>query len=95
LEYEAYASMAEAMLRELSEEAVEKFGCLAVRVHHALGEVPPGEVSVFVQVVCGHRDMAFAACRFLIDELKAKAPIWKREQWDDGSTWSAGQVVAT
>jgi molybdopterin synthase catalytic subunit len=72
---------------------VEKFGCLAVRMHHALGEVPPGEASVLVQVVCGHRDMAFAACRFLIDELKAKAPIWKREQWTDGSTWSAGQVV--
>ena len=93
LDYEAYASMAETVLRELADEAVESFGCLAVRIHHALGEVPPGEASVLVQVVCGHRDKAFAACRFLIDELKAKAPIWKREQWADGSTWSAGQVV--
>jgi len=95
LDYEAYASMAETVLRDLAKQAVESFGCMAVRVHHALGEVPPGEVSVMVQVVCGHRDKAFAACRFLIDELKAKAPIWKREQWADESTWSAGQVVKT
>lgn len=93
LDYEAYESMATATLRALAESAAGRFDCLAIRVHHALGEVPPGEVSVLVQVVCAHRDEAFKACRFLIDELKANVPIWKREQWELGSSWAAGQVV--
>lgn len=92
--YESYEPMALLMLRELAERAVERFDCLAVRVHHAVGEVPPGDASVVVQVVCGHRDAAFRACRFLIDELKQSAPIWKREQWQDGTTWAEGQAAA-
>jgi len=93
LSYEAYHSMAITVLQELSQRAVEQFGCLAVRIHHAIGVVPPGEASVLVQVVCGHRAAAFDACRFLIDRLKAEAPIWKREEWADGSTWSHGEPV--
>jgi molybdopterin synthase catalytic subunit len=94
LEYEAYAAMAERVLREIAREALERFRCRAVRVHHAIGDVPPGEASVLVQVVTAHRSEAFDACRFLIDELKKRAPIWKREQWADGTTWSTGQPVA-
>ncbi len=48
---------------------------------------------MLVQVVCGHRDDAFGACRFLIDELKRAAPIWKREEWADGTTWSKGHTA--
>ena len=48
---------------------------------------------MLVQVVCAHRDDAFAACRYLIDTLKAEAPIWKREVWADGTTWSEGHAV--
>lgn len=88
LRYEAYREMAESVLRDLASDAAGRFGCLAVRVHHAVGDVSVGEASVLVQVVCGHRDKAFEACRFLIDRLKSDAPIWKREQWTRGETWS-------
>jgi molybdopterin synthase catalytic subunit len=93
LSYDAYPAMAEDVLRQLSHAAVAQFQCLAVRVHHALGEVPVGEASVLVQVATAHRAAAFEACRFLIDELKTKVPIWKREIWSDGHTWSEGHVV--
>ena len=49
-----------------------------------------GDASVLVQVACGHRAESFEACRFLIDALKAQVPIWKREEWADGTTWSEG-----
>lgn len=94
LVYEAYQPLAVQVLRAMADEAVTRWGCLAVRIHHTVGEVPLGEASVLVQVACPHRDHAFAACRFLIDELKSRAPIWKREQWQDGSTWSRGSPVA-
>lgn len=91
--YEAYAPMAESIMLGLARGATSRFGCLAIRLHHALGAVPIGEASVLVQVVAGHRDAAFDGCRFLIDRVKAEAPIWKREQWADGATWSRGTVV--
>ena len=94
LSYEAYRPLAERTLRELAEEAQERFGCLTVIVHHAVGDVPVGEASVLVQVVCPHRDEAFEACRFLIDRLKATAPIWKRQEWSDGTTWARGVPVS-
>jgi len=94
LSYEAYVPMAEGLLRELAQQAIDRFDCLAVRIHHSVCEVPVGEASVLVQVACGHRAAAFEACRFLIDQLKSEAPIWKREMWADGSTWSAGTPVA-
>ena len=82
-------------LRDLAQQAVNDFDCLSVRIHHSTGIVPPGQASVIVQVVCAHRDAAFDACRFLIDRLKAQAPIWKREEWADGATWSHGEPVTT
>ena len=94
LSYEAYRPLAERVLTDLAGHAAERFDCRAVRLHHAVGDVPLGAASVLVQVVCGHRDGAFAACRFLIDELKKQAPIWKREHWADGTTWSTGNPVA-
>ena len=94
LRYDAYRPMARRVLGDLAQRAAQRFGCLAVRLHHALGDVPPGEASVLVQVVCGHRAEALDACRFLIDAIKAEAPIWKREHWADGATWSEGSPVA-
>lgn len=93
LSYEAYRPMAEQLLNQLARQAVNEFECLAVRIVHALGEVPVGSASVMVQVACGHRGEAFKACRFLIDRLKNEAPIWKREVWQDGATWPEGNVV--
>ena len=93
LSYEAYAPMAEQVLHDLACQAREQFGCLFIRIHHAACEVPTGEASVLVQTACAHRAAAFDACRFLIDRLKSQAPIWKREVWQDGVTWSAGVPV--
>ena len=94
LQYEAHVPLAENQLRKLAQDAIDRFGCVAVRIHHAIGEVPLGQASVLVQVVCPHRHSAFDACRFLIDQLKATTPIWKREIWADGETWSGGSPVA-
>jgi molybdopterin synthase catalytic subunit len=93
LSYEAYEPMARDVLEALARDAAARHGCRAVRIHHALGEVRPGEASVLVQVFAAHRAEAFAACRELIDRLKSEAPIWKREEWADGSTWSEGTPV--
>ena len=93
LVYSAYGPLAERTLRDLAQCAAQRYGCHLVRVHHALGEVPVGESSVLVQVVGAHRDKAFEACRFIIDRLKATAPIWKKEQWALGTTWSRGNPV--
>ncbi len=91
--YEAYEPMARAMLIDLAREAAAAFECRFVRVHHALGDVNLGEASVLVQIACGHRAAAFDACRYAIDNLKRHAPIWKREIWEDGESWSEGNPV--
>lgn len=93
LSYEAYKPLARAAMRQLADEATARYDCLAVRLHHALGDVPVGEASVLVQVVCGHRGEAFDACRLLIDALKERVPIWKQEVWEDGTTWAKGTTV--
>ncbi len=90
LRYQAYGPLARQTLLDLAGVACRRHGCSAVRIHHAVGEVPPGEASVLVQVLCSHRAEAFEACRFLIDSLKRSAPIWKQEHWEDGTTWSEG-----
>ena len=94
LRYHAYRPLATSELRTLALHAAERFGCSCVRIHHALGEVLPGGASVLVQVATGHRGAAFEAGRFVMEELKRKAPIWKQEFWADGTTWSEGATVA-
>lgn len=93
LSYEVHRSLAERTLRELAEAAVARWGCRSVCIHHAVGEVPVGSASVMIRICCAHRAEAFEACRFLIDELKRTAPIWKREEWESGATWVNGQPV--
>lgn len=92
--YEAYRPMAERVLRDLSAQAAATFSCEFIAIEHALGDVAVGEASVLVRVAAPHRAAAFDACRFLIDRLKTEAPIWKRECWEDGATWSPGAPVA-
>jgi molybdopterin synthase catalytic subunit len=84
LEYEAYAEMAEATLADIVREAAGAWPVLHAGVEHRVGTLKPGEVSVCVTVSAPHRDAAFAACRYIIDTLKHRAPIWKRETLRSG-----------
>ncbi len=86
LEYEAYPTMAESKLAELEAEARLRWPIDQVGIIHRLGQLGLGEISVAVAVSCPHRKQAFEAGQFLIDQLKVSVPIWKQEQWDDGST---------
>lgn len=88
LEYEAYEAMAEQMLRELVREAYRHWPIQEVRLVHRLGQVEVGEIAVAIEVRSAHRDEAYAASRFLIEEIKHNVPIWKKEYFADGtSTW--------
>lgn len=92
LAYDAHVPMAAQTMHELAEQASDRWPVLKVCLLHRLGEVPPPEASVVIGVACAHRAEAFAACRWLIDTLKAQVPIWKREHYADGSTeWVQGQ----
>lgn len=86
LDYEAYPEMAEMKLRELEAQARERWPVDRVAIVHRLGHLELGDVSVAVAVGCPHRHQAFDAARFLIDELKTWVPIWKKENWADGTT---------
>jgi molybdopterin synthase catalytic subunit len=86
LDYEAYPQMAEAKLAELESAARSRWPVIDVGIVHRLGHLELGDISVAVAVGCPHRAQAFEAGQFLIDELKVCVPIWKKENWDDGST---------
>ena len=92
LDYEAYIAMAEAELARIAGAARERHGLCAVAVEHRVGEVPLSEPSVLVAVSAPHRAEAFAGAREVIDEVKARAPIWKREEgeWVRGKTPPTG-----
>lgn len=87
LEYEAYPSMAEKELARLVDEAKSRFAVTSVDVVHRTGVLEIGAVAVAIVVQAAHRDAAFSACRFTIDELKKTVPIWKKEIFADGEEW--------
>jgi molybdopterin synthase catalytic subunit len=95
LEYEAYEEMALPLMEEIAQEARRRFPVTAVRLVHRLGRLEVGEASVAVAAVSPHRDEAFAACRFVIDTLKAKVPIWKKEHYADGTAWLEGPEASS
>jgi molybdopterin synthase catalytic subunit len=86
LDYEAYPEMAQRKLREIADQAIEKWPIVKLALVHRLGRLDLGEVSVAVAVSCPHRAQAFEAGRYVIDTLKEIVPIWKQENWSDGST---------
>jgi molybdopterin synthase catalytic subunit len=94
LHYDAYEEMAEHVLREIALEAVERFTASAVGVHHRTGSLMPGDVSLVVGVLAPHRAQAFDASRYVVEELKQRAPIWKRETYVDGSSHWLGARTA-
>jgi len=87
LDYEAHETMALRMLDRIADEIAARFGVVRLAIVHRLGRVALGEVSIAVVAVSPHRDAAFAAARYAIDETKARVPIWKAEQFADGRVW--------
>ena len=94
LEYEAHEGMALAALRALEDEARERFRLAHVAIVHRLGVVPVAEASVAVVVSTPHRGPAFESSRWIMDELKRRVPIWKKEHFaDGGAEWVEGQPL--
>ena len=87
LTYEAHPQMALAILAEIADEIQARFGVERLAIVHREGEVPLGEPSVAIVACAPHRDAAFEAARYAIDETKARAPIWKAERFTDGKLW--------
>ena len=87
LEYEAYSGMAERVMAEIAEEVRAKYDLCEVAVSHRLGRVEIGETSVVVAVSSPHRQDALGACKDVIDELKERVPLWKKELYEGGEEW--------
>jgi molybdopterin synthase catalytic subunit len=87
LEYEALPEMALRVMAEIADEIEARFGVERLAIVHRTGEVPLGEASVAIVACSPHRDAAFQAARYAIDETKARAPIWKAEHFADGKVW--------
>ena len=84
LRYESYAALAEAEGARVMAEAREKFDLCGALCIHRIGDLDIGEMAVWVGVSAAHRGAAFDACRYIIDEIKARVPIWKHERYADG-----------
>ena len=84
LRYEAYAALAGSEGARILDQARERFEILDAACVHRIGDLGIGELAVWVGVTAAHRDAAFAACRFVIDEVKSRVPIWKHERYAEG-----------
>ncbi|CAO3629456.1 unnamed protein product [Cunninghamella blakesleeana] len=87
LEYEAYIPMAEKVLEEIIIESRQKWRLKHLSVYHRTGVVPVGETSVVIAISSTHRADSIHATEYIIDELKSRCPIWKKEVYEDGSVW--------
>jgi molybdopterin synthase catalytic subunit len=92
LEYEAYVSAAEKMLARVGDEAREQWPEVKVAISHRTGALVPGEASVVIACASPHRDEAYAASAFAISRIKEIVPIWKKEHYEDGSTWVGSEA---
>ncbi len=89
LEYEAYGEFAIRTIETIIDDAEEKWPILRVAAVHRVGSLGVGEPAVCVAVSSAHRADSFEACRYIIDELKSRVPIWKKEHWTGGAEWVA------
>lgn len=87
LEYTAYAEMAKNELKEICNEVCKKHGVDAIYVHHRIGTLKPGEPTLYIVVFTPHRNEGFAACREMLELIKQKVPIWKKEFIDGCGRW--------
>ena len=91
LHYEAYDAMADEVLREITAEAMDRFGAGEIAVKHRSGTLEIGDVAVAIAASAPHRAAAFDSVRYVIEAIKVRLPIWKREEYDDGtSCWLDG-----
>lgn len=84
IEYEAYKEMAEETFHEIRESAFEKYDLTCMHIYHSLGTVQTGEICLFVFVSAPHRKDAFEGLRYLVEEIKAKAPVFGKELFETG-----------
>lgn len=87
MEVEAFSEAAAAEIELIRTEAMEKFGLKSVQVTHRTGRLAVGESIVAIVCSAPHRGEAFEGCRYIIDELKKRAPIWKKEWGENGERW--------
>lgn len=92
LDYEAYPEMAEKELARIGDDARKQWAVCRMAIVHRLGPVQIGEASVIIAVSSAHRDAAFAASRFAIEEIKKTVPIWKKEVFEGGEVWIGTQT---
>jgi molybdopterin synthase catalytic subunit len=90
LVYEAYPSMAEKVMAEIGAEAIERFGLIDVAIFHRTGKLEIGETSLLVAVSSAHRAESFEGGHWLVNEVKKRVPVWKKEVWEDGEEWIEG-----
>ncbi|MDQ3492121.1 MAG: molybdenum cofactor biosynthesis protein MoaE [Chloroflexota bacterium] len=95
LEYESFDAMVLEVLSAIGSEIATRFGVRRLAIIHRTGTVPVGVSSVVIAAASAHRGAAFDACRYAIEELKARAPIWKSERFDDGSVWQGAPARTT
>ena len=89
LDYEAYEPLCRAEMEKIFQEARNRCAAIDIKAAHRTGKLKVGELVVWVGVLAAHRDEAFTACRYVIDELKKRLPVWKKEYYADGSSqWS-------
>ena len=87
ISFDAYGPMALSEMNKLRSEAITKFGLLDARIVHRIGTVKGGDNIVFIAAGAEHRAAAFDGCRWMIDELKQRVPIWKKEMTPQGNSW--------
>jgi molybdopterin synthase catalytic subunit len=93
LEYEAYEPLAIRVFERIRDEMAAEWPGVLLALHHRIGRLEPGEVSVAIVVASRHRAAAFAGCRYAIERVKQIAPIWKREAFEGGDIWVEGAVA--
>lgn len=95
LEYEAYEEMAEKVLAEIGDEVKARWPIGQIAIHHRIGRLEIGEASLLVVVTSPHRKEAFEACHHAVERIKQILPMWKKEVWEDGSSWIEGDELAS
>jgi molybdopterin synthase catalytic subunit len=93
LSYEVYEPMAEEIFSDIEREAKQKWGIEEITVLHRIGTLNVGEVSVVIIVSSKHRKEAFDCCRYVIDNVKTRVPIWKMEITNRGKKWLGGTLI--